>query len=78
MFNWYCPLNYDIELEKKTEATTYITFWVKFIAFCITLVYYILRQKLLHFGLIWHYFCIKSYYILGYYYILRQLLHFVA
>ena len=40
MFNWYCPLNYAIELEKKLKLQL-ITFWV-------TLVYYILSQKLLN------------------------------
>ena len=71
------PLNYDIELRKKTKVITY---------YILGQIYYILRYfGFLHFAskviTFWVIevitFCIESYYILGYYYILCQkLLHF--
>ena len=71
------PLNYDIELRKKTKVITY---------YILGQIYYILRYfGFLHFAskviTFWVTevitFCVESYYILGYYYILRQkILHF--
>ena len=88
---FFCPSPTQtlIFLETHT-AQTIITFCA--ITFCVTFVYYILRQKLLHFALrmLLHFaskvttfcvtitFCGKSYYILRYYYILCQLLQYVA
>ena len=85
MFKWYCPLNYDIELGKKTEVITY---------YILGQIYYILR----YFGLLrfaskvitfwvteFITIYVESYYILGHYSILRQkllhlrlLLHFAS
>ena len=88
----FCPLPTcnSLYFEQIYTNQNIITFCA--ITFCVTFMYYILRQKLLHFALptLLHFaskvitfcvtitFCGKSYYILRYYYILCQLLHFVA
>lgn len=83
MFSVLLPLYKD-----RTGLITDILSQVYYIR--ITLVRYILRQKLLKFGLLLHFaskvitfwvtikFCVKSYCTFGYFYILRQLLQFVA
>ena len=85
----YCRHDKNI-FRRNKYAQNIITFCT--ITFCVTFVYCILRQKLLHFALriLLHFaskvitfcvtitFCGKSYYILRYYYILCQLLQYVA
>ena len=88
----FCPLPTCNSLYFEQTYTNQNIITVCAITFCVTFMYYILRQKLLHFALptLLHFaskvttfcvtitFCGKSYYILRYYYILCQLLHFVA